>query len=133
MERLSPGLSAGSGTFSAHHILFCNGAMRSDLSGVEADLGVTEDVALKDELARALITGCVQTNREKIDEAHHNDNDARSDDDSPECQTQRFLTSCFLVQVPQDCIPKQYHRHAEHDKARVSTEEWPISGKVASE
>lgn len=83
-------------------------------------------------LARALTTRCVQNYREKIDEAHYNNNDARSDDNSPECQTQRFLTSCLFVQVAQDCIPKQYHRHTQHDKARVSAEEWPVFGEVAS-
>jgi hypothetical protein len=133
MEGLSPGLSTGSGTFTAHHLLLCDCAMRPDLSCIEANLCIAEDVALKHEISEDSNPPNVRTYREEIDKAHNNYYNSRSNDYPPECETKRFLTGCFLVQISQNRISKQNHCHTEHDKAGVSTEEGPVTSEVISE
>ena len=85
MEGLSEGLSIRFGTFNVHHLLLCDRTMRPNLSCVETNLCVAEDVALKHEMSLQFDHADVRTYREDIDEAHDDDNDARSNDNPPEC------------------------------------------------
>ena len=99
MKGLSDGLAEGFGTFAAHHLLLSNCAVGPDLSRIEANLCVAEDVTLKHESGNWSHDTDERAYRKDVNEAHDNDHDARSNDDPPECQTERFLASRFLVEI----------------------------------
>lgn len=132
MERLPKRSPTGLGVVLVDHLLFRHSAMGTHLSCVEADFGVTEYVALSPSSQQASSQGGQQTHGKKVDKSHHHDHDSRRNNNSPECQTNRFLASGFLVEIAQDCIPEQNHRHTQHDKARVSAEQRPVPRQVAS-
>jgi hypothetical protein len=106
MEGFSKGFPTRSGTTTTHDLLFGHCTVGTDLSRIEANLCVAENVALKQPISWNNDNAHRQTYCEDVDEAHDNHYDPRGNDDPPERKSKRFLASCFLVEIAQDCVSK---------------------------
>lgn len=68
-----------------------------------------------------------------VDEAKGKGDDSRTDYESPEWKTERFLACCLLVEISQGVVANDKHDNSEEVESMSLAEKRPISGKVVLE
>lgn len=68
-----------------------------------------------------------------VEEANYDSQDSRSNKQTPERQTQRFLTCGLLVHVSQHVQAEHHHGRSQRDEAMAWAEQRPVARKVAAE
>ena len=104
-------------TMTSHGRLeFGHRSMSSNLPGGDALVAISEDVA-----------------GDQVHPAHDKDDDAATDDDTPEGETEGLLVGVGFVQVAEHINAEDDHGESECNEAVGRAEEWPIAGEVGAE
>jgi len=75
----------------------------------------------------------VRTYCHQIHPTQDKDDDARADDNTPECHAERFLASSVLVEVAEHVDTDNDHRARKTDESMGMAEKRPVAGEVAAE
>lgn len=74
-----------------------------------------------------------KTYRNDIEEADDDGQDAGSNKQTPEGETQRLLARCLLVHVAEQIEAQDHHGTAQRNEAMGSAEQRPVPCEVATE
>lgn len=112
-----------------------DGTICTDLTGSDALLAVTEDVALLSIISWLNVQrfGGEDAYRYQIDPTQDKDDDARSNQDSPHRQAERLLAGRLLVEIAEHIDTQDQHHESERDETMDWTEQRPVAGVVVAE
>lgn len=113
-----------------------DGAFGADAAGGDAPTAVAEDEALSTKSvneARQRDWWYYGTYGNDIEEAKHEDDDPRADNNSPECHAQILLTCCRLIQVTKYVDAEHNHGYTKSAEAVDWAEHRPVSCEVGLE
>jgi hypothetical protein len=110
-----------------------DGASGADTAGCDATRTVAEDVALRYISVWPVETEADETYSDNVEEADHDSEDARSDQEPPEGKTESLLASSFLVHVSEHVQSEDHHGAAQSHETMGRAQEWPVASEESAE